>query len=120
MSLIQKKNQQYQQQQQLILKTNYFFPQVRKIRCDGLPGGCSPCLQNNTECRTTDRITGRATSRGYVEGLEQQNRDMEARIRDLETMMVQQGLDVKPTNGYHSQSASNFSDLRKKIVSFQD
>lgn len=31
---------------------------------------------------------------------------MESRIRDLEAIMVQQGLDVKPTNGYHSQSSS--------------
>lgn len=73
---------------------------VRKIRCDGLPGGCSPCLQNNTECRTTDRITGRATSRGYVEGLEQQNRDMENQIREMEAHMARHGLDAKRTNGY--------------------
>ncbi|KAI0999200.1 hypothetical protein K3495_g8997 [Podosphaera aphanis] len=57
---------------------------VRKIRCDGLPGGCSPCLQNNTECFTTDRITGRATSRGYTEELEQQVRELQYRNQDLE------------------------------------
>ncbi|KAI9845552.1 MAG: hypothetical protein M1837_004649 [Sclerophora amabilis] len=70
---------------------------VRKIRCDGLLGGCSPCLQNNTECRTTDRITGRATSRGYVEGLEQRNHEMESRIRDLETRLMSMGVEVKNT-----------------------
>ncbi|KAF8865237.1 hypothetical protein BDZ45DRAFT_580482 [Acephala macrosclerotiorum] len=74
---------------------------VRKIRCDALPGGCSPCLQNNSECRTTDRITGRATSRGYVEGLEQQNRDLQHRIRELEQRLTQSGADIKPANGYH-------------------
>lgn len=75
---------------------------MRKIRCDGLPGGCSPCLQNHTECRTTDRITGRATSRGYVEGLEQQNQDMQARIQELEQRLMQNGLAIKPSNGYKS------------------
>ncbi|CAN9246135.1 unnamed protein product [Alternaria alternata] len=35
---------------------------VRKIRCDGRPEGCTPCEQNRTPCRTTDRITGRATA----------------------------------------------------------
>ncbi|KAI9801854.1 MAG: hypothetical protein M1833_002168 [Piccolia ochrophora] len=69
---------------------------VRKIRCDGLPGGCSPCIQNNTECRTTDRITGRATSRGYVEGLEHRTHDMGNRIRDLEAQLMSHGVDVKP------------------------
>lgn len=57
---------------------------VRKIRCDGHPGRCSPCLQSNTECFTTDRITGRATCRGYIENLEQQIRDLHAYNRKLE------------------------------------
>lgn len=75
---------------------------MRKIRCDGLPGGCSPCLQNNTECRTTDRITGRATSRGYVEGLEQQNRELQHRLHDAEQRLAQGGLGGKPLNGYNT------------------
>lgn len=74
---------------------------IRKIRCDGLPGGCSPCLQNSTECKTTDRITGRATSRGYVENLEQRTRDQETRIRDLESRLISMGADVKSSNAYH-------------------
>jgi hypothetical protein len=81
---------------------------VRKIRCDGLPGGCSPCLQNNTECRTTDRITGRATQRGYVEGLEQQNRDIQHRIRELEQRLIQSGADIKPSDRYHSTASSSY------------
>lgn len=84
--------------------------QVRKIRCDGLPGGCSPCLQNHTECRTTDRITGRATSRGYVEGLEQQNREMQTRIQELEQRLMQNGLDVKPSNGFKSSAAPTYDN----------
>ncbi len=75
--------------------------QVRKIRCDGLPGGCSPCLQNNTECKTTDRITGKATSRGYIETLEQRAHDQENRIRDLEARLISMGVDIQPPNGYH-------------------
>ncbi|CAD6442322.1 1372462d-66d2-49c4-9ec7-ec9edaf1685d [Sclerotinia trifoliorum] len=81
---------------------------VRKIRCDGLPGGCSPCLQNNTECRTTDRITGRATSRGYVEGIEQQNRDLQLRIQELEQRLLQSGADIKPTNGFHDSGPGQY------------
>ncbi|KAI9648203.1 hypothetical protein NHQ30_002835 [Ciborinia camelliae] len=81
---------------------------VRKIRCDGLPGGCSPCLQNNTECRTTDRITGRATSRGYVEGIEQQNRDLQHRIQELEHRLMQSGADVKPTSVYHDSGPEQY------------
>ena len=82
--------------------------QVRKIRCDGLPGGCSPCLQNNTECRTTDRITGRATSRGYVEGLEQQNRDLQHRLHELEQRLNQAGLDTKPMNAYQNAGTASY------------
>jgi hypothetical protein len=84
------------------------YSQIRKIRCDGLPGGCSPCLQNQTECKTTDRITGRAAPRGYVEGLEAQNRTMEQRIRELEHRLMQGGADIKPSNGYHDASPTNY------------
>ena len=58
--------------------------QVRKIRCDARPGGCSPCIQNNTECKTTDRITGRATSRGHTENLEHENTTMKMYIVELQ------------------------------------
>ncbi|TVY28338.1 Transcriptional activator protein [Lachnellula hyalina] len=82
---------------------------VRKIRCDGLPGGCSPCLANNTECRTTDRITGRATQRGYVEGLEHAKHNLEQRVRELEQKCIQNGLDVKPSNEYCEAAPPNFT-----------
>lgn len=42
----------------------------RKIRCDGTLGGCMPCRQNNTECKTTDRNTNTARARGHFEMLE--------------------------------------------------
>ena len=75
--------------------------QIRKIRCDGLLGGCSPCTQNHTECKTTDRITGRATTRGHVEELEQRSRDYLGRVRELEERLISMGADVKPMVGYH-------------------
>ncbi|KAI9742897.1 MAG: hypothetical protein M1818_003626 [Claussenomyces sp. TS43310] len=79
---------------------------IRKIRCDGLPGGCSPCLQNQTECRTTDRITGRAAPRGYVENIENHNRELVGRVRELEQILMQHGVDVKPAQAYHDQNAT--------------
>jgi hypothetical protein len=84
------------------------FVQVRKIRCDGLPGGCSPCLQNQTECRTTDRITGRAAPRGYVESIEAQNRELAIRVRELEQLLIQNGIDVKPAANYPDQPIQSY------------
>lgn len=66
-------------------------------------------MQNQTECKTTDRITGRAAPRGYVEGLEAQNRAMEQRISELEHRLLQTGADIKPSNGYHETSSANYS-----------
>ena len=80
--------------------------QIRKIRCDGLLGGCSPCTQNHTECKTTDRITGRATTRGHVEELEQRSRDYLSRIRELEDRLISMGADVKPMVAYHDVAAA--------------
>jgi hypothetical protein len=56
----------------------------------------------HTECRTTDRVTGRATSRGYVAGLEQQNRDLQERIEGLEKHLMRNGIDVGPSNDLNS------------------
>lgn len=69
---------------------------VRKIRCDARPGGCSPCLQNNTECRTTDRITGRATSRGYTENLENENTNLKMYLLELQAQLRQHGVEPGP------------------------
>ncbi|KAG9233542.1 fungal-specific transcription factor domain-containing protein [Amylocarpus encephaloides] len=74
---------------------------IRKIRCDRLQGGCSPCLQNHLKCQTTDRITGRATSRGYVEKLELENRSLCQRVKELESLLSRDGADVKPSDGFH-------------------
>jgi hypothetical protein len=67
--------------------------QIRKIRCDPQPGGCSPCAQNNTECRTTDRITGLARSRGHAENLEGENASLRAHIENLQQQLKDKGID---------------------------
>ena len=69
---------------------------LRKIRCDARAGGCSPCLQNNTECKTTDRITGRATSRGHTENLEHENTLMKVYLIELQTQLRENGLEPRP------------------------
>lgn len=42
------------------------------MRCDPNPMGCKPCQDKDVPCRTTDRITGRASERGHAERLESQ------------------------------------------------
>jgi len=84
---------------------------VRKIRCDARPGGCSPCIQNNTECRTTDRITGRATSRGHTEHIENENAQLKMYMVELQAQLRQHGVDPKPMSQdyYASTTASQWS-----------
>ncbi|KAI1768143.1 fungal-specific transcription factor domain-containing protein [Hypoxylon sp. FL1150] len=69
---------------------------VRKIRCDALPEGCSHCINQNLDCYVTDRVTGRTERRGYMQELEREKTDMLNRIRDLEKLLHQNGVDVKP------------------------
>ncbi|OTA68413.1 hypothetical protein K449DRAFT_323440 [Hypoxylon sp. EC38] len=69
---------------------------VRKIRCDALPEGCSHCINQNLECYVTDRVTGRTERRGYMQELEREKNDMLNRIRDLERLLQQNGIEVKP------------------------
>jgi hypothetical protein len=69
---------------------------IRKIRCDARPGGCSPCLQNNSECKTTDRITGRAISRGHTENLENENTNLKMYIIELQAQLRQNGQEPGP------------------------
>lgn len=67
------------------------------MRCDDQPDGCTPCRQNHTECKTTDRITGKATVRGYVESLERKIQQLERSNRQLQTRLVSLGGDVPPS-----------------------
>ena len=53
-------------------------------------------MQNNTECRTTDRITGRATSRGYTETIENENASLKMYMVELQQQLRDNGLEPKP------------------------
>lgn len=57
-------------------------------------------MQNQSPCRTTDRITGVATTRGYVQSLERRVQEMEAHNRELQSRLISMGVDLKPTNTY--------------------
>ena len=65
------------------------------MRCDDQPDGCASCRQAQTECKTTDRITGKATVRGYVESLESRLGELEQYTRDLQAQVRALGGEVK-------------------------
>ena len=62
--------------------------QIRKMRCDDQPEGCTSCRQAQTECKTTDRITGKATVRGYVESLESRLAELERLNQQLRSQVM--------------------------------
>ena len=86
----------------------YSISQMRKMRCDGRLDGCGPCTQNQTPCRTTDRMTGIANERGHVKRLEHRIRDLDNHIRGLEGRLTSLGADVKP---FKLQSDSSVAPL---------
>ncbi|KAF4423172.1 Transcriptional activator acu-15 [Fusarium acutatum] len=91
---------------------------VRKIRCDALPEGCSHCTNQNLECYVTDRVTGRTERRGYMQELEREKSDMLSHIRDLEKLLDNKGVEVKPWEwSPYAQcpSDSNFDDMGNPI-----
>ncbi|KAI4132622.1 MAG: hypothetical protein LQ341_006243, partial [Variospora aurantia] len=71
---------------------------VRKMRCDDNPEGCSPCMQNQSPCKTTDRISGRATVRGYVQNVERRVQQLESRCHELEERLASLGVDVRASS----------------------
>lgn len=81
--------------------------QVRKMRCDDRPEGCVPCQQNQTECKTTDRITGKATVRGYVESLERKIQELESRNSHLMNRVKSLGGDLSIQDGHFTGPASS-------------
>ena len=70
--------------------------QVRKIRCDALPEGCSHCATQNLDCYVTDRVTGRTERRGYLQQLEREKGAMLVHIRELEKLLENNGVEVRP------------------------
>ncbi|KAK3395737.1 hypothetical protein B0T20DRAFT_44400 [Sordaria brevicollis] len=72
---------------------------VRKIRCDASPAGCSHCASQNIECVVTDRVTGRTERRGYTQQLEAENNTLVNHIRNLESLLAENGVVVRPWEG---------------------
>lgn len=54
-----------------------------------------PCRQNNTECKTTDRVTQRATVRGYTEAIERDNSTLRQQLIELEQQVRELGAEPK-------------------------
>lgn len=50
----------------------------------------------NLECYVTDRVTGRTERRGYLQQLEREKGAMLAHIRSLETLLENNGVEVRP------------------------
>ncbi|KAI4205860.1 MAG: hypothetical protein LQ350_000045 [Teloschistes chrysophthalmus] len=71
-----------------------------KLVTDADPEGCSPCLQNQSQCKTTDRITGRATVRGYVQSVERRLQQLENHCHNLEARLASVGVHVEPPSQY--------------------
>ncbi|OAA80706.1 C6 transcription factor FacB [Akanthomyces lecanii RCEF 1005] len=69
---------------------------VRKIRCDALPEGCSHCINLNLDCYVTDRVSGRTERRGYMQELERDKNGMVSHIRQLEKLLLENGIQVRP------------------------
>ncbi|KAL8919316.1 MAG: hypothetical protein Q9172_005037 [Xanthocarpia lactea] len=73
---------------------------IRKMRCDDNAEGCAPCMQNRSSCKTTDRITGRATVRGYVQSIERRLQQLELHCYELEEKLAAHGIDAKASRPY--------------------
>lgn len=58
------------------------------MRCDDRSHGCGPCLQAQSECKTTDRITGKSFVRGYVESLERRLQELEEHNHELRSRVI--------------------------------
>nr|POE68841.1 transcriptional activator protein acu-15 [Quercus suber] len=56
---------------------------------------CDRC-KNNSECKTTDRITGRATTRGHTEHLENENASLRMYMIELQAQLREKGIEPRP------------------------
>ena len=57
-------------------------------------------MQNQSSCKTTDRITGRATVRGYVQSIERRLQQLELHCYELEEKLAVHGIDAKASRPY--------------------
>lgn len=76
------------------------------MRCDDQPNGCASCMQNHSECKTTDRISGKATVRGYVQSLEKRLEELEKHNSELQCRLILLGEVVKPDDRYKDPSTA--------------
>lgn len=60
-------------------------------------------MQNHSACKTTDRITGRATVRGYVQNVERRLQQLESHCHELEDRLASLGVDVNFSGQYGHQ-----------------
>lgn len=72
----------------------------RKIRCDNTQGGCLPCRQNHTECKTTDRNTNTVRARGHTEAVEREAHFLHVHIAELHQQLRELGAEPRNTAGY--------------------
>ena len=97
------------------------------MRCDDNPDGCGSCRQAQAECKTTDRITGKATGRGYIDDLESRLSRLEIQNQDLRAQVVSLGGQLKsgsyqslhgstryvqPPNGHLSEGTDRYATHR--------
>ena len=82
------------------------------MRCDDTPDGCASCRQAQTDCKTTDRITGKAAVRGYVDSLEARLAELERRNQELQTQVISLGGPVKQ-DSWNANSSKPSSHLHK-------
>ena len=85
------------------------------MRCDDNVNGCGPCLQNQSECKTTDRITGKATVRGYVQSLERRLEELESHNCLLQGRLASLGEEFT-----YIQSKSEYEDPATALVQWHE
>lgn len=74
---------------------------IKKIKCDGTPGGCSNCLNIGFFCKTTDKLTRASYPKGYTKTLEKQvvelmlvNSKMQSELDSLRVKQEERDLEI--------------------------
>ena len=87
------------------------------MRCDDQPEGCASCRQAQVECKTTDRITGKAAVRGYVESLESRLAELESLNQQLQSQVLSLGGQVSSEHTVQGQTPDQYAQLRTPHIS---